>query len=55
MDFLVDDTCDVLDLFHKVFSTINMVWGFTYQGFKDLGKFLSHTIGDRTTTGHDRL
>ena len=26
-----------------------MVWGFTYQGFYDLGKFLSHTIGHRTT------
>ena len=28
-----------------------MVWGFANQGFEDFGKFLGHTIGDRSTTG----
>ena len=31
-----------------------MVWGFAKQGHEDFGKFLSHTIGDRSTTRHYR-
>ena len=26
-------------------GAVDMVWRFTYQGFEDLGKFVSHTIG----------
>ena len=34
-------------------GAVDMVWRFTYQGFEDLGKFFSHTIGDWPTTGHN--
>ena len=44
----------VFYLFNKVLGTINMVRGLTNQGLEDFGKFLGHTIGDRSTTGHYR-
>ena len=37
-----------------VMGAVNMVWGFTYQGFKDLGKFFGHTIDDLSITGQNR-
>ena len=45
---------DVFGLFHKVLGAVYMVWGLTNQGFKDFGKFLSHTIGDRSTARYYR-
>ena len=41
-------------LFHKVLGAVYMMWGLANQGFKDFGKFLSHTIGDRSTARYYR-
>ena len=41
-------------LFNKVLGTIDMVWGLANQRFEEFGKFLGHTIGDRSTTGDYR-
>ena len=44
----------MVNLFNKVFGTIDIVWGLSNQGFEDFGKLLGHTIGDRPTTRHYR-
>ena len=41
-------------LFNKVLGTINLVRGLANQGLEDFGKFLGHTIGDRSTARHYR-
>ena len=44
----------VSGLFNKILGAANMVWGLANQGFKDFVKFLSHTIGDRSTARYYR-
>ena len=41
---------EVFGLFNKVLGAVNVMWGLANQGFKDFGKFLGHTVGNRSTT-----
>ena len=45
---------EVSGLFNKVLGAVDVMWGLANQGFKDFGKFLGHTIGNRSTTRHNR-
>ena len=44
---------DALYVLYKVLGILDMVWGSSYQGFQDPGKFLGCFIGYRPYAGND--